>query len=85
MAIRHIRAYDEFVDFITSLPTLQEIADFRFSEGTQSDITRLLDANRAGEISPDDAAALDEYLRVEHLVRSAKIRALEKLETSFIR
>ena len=38
MAMRNVRAYDEFVDFITSSPTLKQIAEFRFSDVTQARI-----------------------------------------------
>ena len=80
MAIRNVSAYDEFVEFITSSPTLQQIAEFRFSENTQSLISNLLEANRNGNLADSDEVELDEYLRVEHLVRKAKIRAYEKLD-----
>lgn len=82
MAIRNVSAYDEFVEFITSSPTLEQIAEFRFSQNTQSRISQLLEANQKGKLADYDEAELDEYLRVEHLVRKAKIRAYEKLDAS---
>ena len=79
MVIRQAGAYEEFVEFITSSPTLQEIAEFRLSDEVEARISDLLEANRGGHITPDEEAELDDYLRLEHIMRKAKIRAFEKL------
>jgi hypothetical protein len=77
-----LTAYDEFVEFITSSPTLEEIATFRLSEVAEARISELLTANRNRRLTDDEQAELDEYLRLEHMVRKAKIRAYEKLDQS---
>ena len=82
MAIRNVSAYDEFVEFITSSPTLKDITEFRLSEVTEAHIASLLSANSNRALTAEEDAELDEYLRVEHLVRKAKIRAYEKLDTA---
>lgn len=79
MMIRNISAYDEFVEFITSLPSLKEITDFRLSDAVEMHISDLLQANRTRRLNDDENEELDEYLRVEHLMRKAKLRAYEKL------
>lgn len=80
MAIRHISAYEEFVDFVTSAPTLEDVTTFRLSEMTENRIRELLDANRKQILTAEEQAELDEYIRVEHIIRMAKIRAYEKLD-----
>lgn len=79
MAIVQISAYDEFVEFITSRPTLEQISDYRLSDDTESRISALMERNNQGALSADEEAELDEYLRLEHIMRKAKIRAFEKL------
>ena len=80
MAIAHLKAYDEFVDFITSEPSLQAVSEYRLSDETEAHISALLEANREGTLMPDEISDLDEYLRLEHIARKAKIRAIEKLD-----
>jgi hypothetical protein len=79
MAIANVRSYDEFVEFITSLPTLEQIAQFRLSATTEQQISDLLHANQTRQLTAEEQTELDEYLRVEHLMRKVKIRAFEKL------
>ena len=80
MAAIQLTAYDEFVEFITSSPTLEDIANFKLSEASQARINELLDANRNRRLTDAEEAELDEYVRLEHIVRKAKIRAYEKLD-----
>lgn len=73
-------AYREFAEFITSRPTLEQIAAFRLSDATEAHLNALLDANNAGTITVEERAELEDYLRLEHLMRLVKIRAYEKLD-----
>ena len=79
MAIVQLQAYSEFVEFITSIPTLEEISKFRFSDDTEAHISYLLEQNRQDRITDAETQELDEYLRLEHIMRQMKIRAFEKL------
>lgn len=79
MAIAHVKAYDEFVEFITSSPSLEALANFRLSAESEARFSTLLEANRAGTLTSVEEAELDELIRLEHLMRKAKIRAFEKL------
>ncbi len=82
MAIAHLPAYEEFVEFITSVPTLEQVSELRLSDATETRISNLLIANREETITPEENAELDEYLRLERIMRKAKIRAIEKLNQS---
>jgi hypothetical protein len=80
MAIAHLPAYDEFVEFITSTPTVEQVSQLHLSAATEERISTLLKANREETITPEESIELDEYLRLERLMRKAKIRAIEKLD-----
>lgn len=80
MAVVHISAYDEFAEFITSSPTLQEIIAFRLLPETEDRLNALLDRNRNQTLTSEERAELDEAVRVEHLMRMVKIRAYAKLD-----
>ncbi len=82
MAIVQISAYDEFIEFITSAPTLEQITHFRLSEQAEQRISDLLAANRSRRLADDENRELDDYQRLEHIVRKAKIRAFEKLASA---
>ena len=69
----------EFADFMTSSPTLEEIAAYRLSDDSEARVGFLLEASRNGTLSESERAALDEYARLEHIMRMIKYRALEKL------
>lgn len=80
MAVTHIAVYDEFAEFVTSSPTLEQIINFRLSPAAEERINELLDANRNRALTAEEQAELDEALRVEHLMRIVKIRAYARLD-----
>lgn len=79
MAVVFRAPYDEFIQFMTSTPTLREIADYRLSEDAEERIEYLLDQNGEGLLTPEERMELEDFLRVEHMMREAKLIALEKL------
>jgi hypothetical protein len=80
MLTLHGNIYDEFVEFITSSPSLEAIAEFRLSEAAEQRISDLLRREREEHLSTLEAEELNEALRIEHIMRMAKIRAFEKLD-----
>ncbi|MBX3086692.1 MAG: hypothetical protein KF716_33975 [Anaerolineae bacterium] len=76
----HPNIYEEFADFITSSPTLEEIANYRLSQASERYVSELLEANRTRGLTPEESRAIDDFMRLEHLVRMAKIRAIAKLD-----
>ncbi len=79
MVIRQVSAFDEFVDFMTSLPSLKEIIEYNVSPTAQARINELLAENRNRRLTDGEVAELDDYERLEHMIRRAKARAFEKL------
>lgn len=80
MAIRQISAYDSFIEFMASLPSLDEIAAYSMSAETQARIRDLLDANRTRRLTDAENIELDEYEHLGRLIRRAKLRAFEKMD-----
>ena len=74
-----ILAYDEFVDFIASGSTPQEVIDFRPSEATKAKVADLIHRQKTNGLSADETAELDHYMHIEHVMRLAKARARERL------
>lgn len=75
-----ILAYDELVEFIAGGSTPQSVVDFRPSDETRSHVADLLHRNASESLSADEAAELNHYLQIEHLMRLAKARARQRLQ-----
>ncbi len=80
MAIRQAASYDQFIEFMASLPSLDEIVAYSMSPEAQARIRELLDANHNRRLTDSENIELDEYERLGRLIRRAKIRAFEKME-----
>ena len=81
MAVIQRTPYQEFAEFMTTRPTLEQIAEYRLSEVSESRISYLLAANRNETITPEEQDELEDYTRLEHLMRLVKIRAFAKLDS----
>lgn len=69
------KPYLDVVDYLASGPTPEELADAKASPEVQERITELLDKNRQGIISSDEAAELDRYEQLDYLMTLVKLRA----------
>ena len=58
---------------------VERVLAFRLSPVKQARLDALLDKNREGTLTAEEAAELDAYERFEHLVRLLKARVLQKL------
>lgn len=77
-----VNAYQEIVEFMAARPTLAQMATFRFSDAVEAHVDELLTANRNRRLTDAEAAELDEFDKLEHMMRMVKLTALEKLATS---
>lgn len=73
------RAYEEIVDFIAAGSSPRAVADFRPSEAARARVRELLAREKANDLLADEKAELDDYLRLEHIMRLAKARAAARL------
>jgi hypothetical protein len=69
------KAYDEIVDLFARGTPSAEILAFRPSEEAQQRVRYLLERNKTGELSKEEAAELDRFADLEHLMQLVKARA----------
>jgi len=72
--------YDDLLDLLADSAEAERVLAFRLSTVKQARLDALLDKNRDGTLTAEEAAELDAYERFEHLVRLLKARVLQKLE-----
>lgn len=70
-----IRAYEEIVDFIAAGTTPRTVAQFEPSQETKDRVAELIHREKTTGLDPDEASELDQYLRMEHMMRLAKAHA----------
>ena len=81
MAVIQRTPYQEFAEFMTTRPTLEQLTEYRLSDVSESRISYLLAANRNETITPEEQDELEDYTHLEHLMRLVKIRAFAKLDS----
>ena len=69
------KSYDEIIDFIASGTTPEAVVAFQPSLDVQRRVAELVERSKAGTISAEDQAELDDYLQLEHVMIMAKARA----------
>jgi hypothetical protein len=69
------RVYEEIVDFIAGGSTPNDVASWQASQEARDRVGALIEAEKAGSLSPDELAELNHYMELEHLMRLAKAHA----------
>jgi hypothetical protein len=69
--------YSELIDLLAKTTDRERLVNFRLSTKQQHRLDALLEKNRTGELSLDETNELDEFERIEHVVRLVKARALQ--------
>jgi len=75
------KSYDEIVDLFARGASSAEVLAFRPSPETQQRVRDLLDRNAADELTEAEAAELERFGELEHLMQLVKARAEEYLKT----
>jgi hypothetical protein len=68
-------AYDELIDFLAAGTTPASLVAFEPSNRVKDQIADLVRKQKAGTLTPTEAADLDNTLRLEHILRMAKAKA----------
>jgi hypothetical protein len=68
------RAYEEVIDFIAA-GSPAAVVTFRPSENARARVADLLAREKVQALGADEAAELNDYVHLEHLMRLAKARA----------
>ena len=74
------KSYDEIVDLFARTSSAEVLA-FRPSIESQERVRYLLERNEGGELSDDEAAELERFGELEHLMQLVKARAQAYMET----
>ena len=75
------KSYDEIVDLFARGASSAEVLAFRPSRETQERVRELLERNAAAELTEEEAAELERFGELEHLMQLVKARAQEYLKT----
>jgi hypothetical protein len=70
-----IAAYEEIVDFIAAGTTPAAVAHFEASPEARARVADLIRREKAAGLNADETSELDDFLKLEHLMRLAKARA----------
>lgn len=73
------KAYEEVVDFIAAGSSPASVAAFQPSDAARARVFALVSQEKADGLSAAEAAELEHYLQMEHLMRLAKARARQFL------
>jgi hypothetical protein len=65
----------ELVDFVARGATAEEVANFRPSADAQRRVAELLERQRESELTEEEAAELDSFVQLEHILGLAKAKA----------
>ena len=73
------KVYEEIVDFIAGGTTPDGVIAFQPSPEAKARFEILLQRHKNETLTPDEAAELEHFLQLEHLMRLAKARARQRL------
>jgi len=76
------KSYDEIVDLFARGTTPTKILAFRPSEAVRERVQYLLARNKTGELTTEEAAELERFGELEHLMQLVKARAQLYVEPS---
>jgi len=73
------KAYDELVEFLAAGSTPASLIEFQPSQETRERVQELIRKEKDTGLLPGEMSELDDYLKLEHLMRMAKARARGRL------
>lgn len=78
MVLEYNSVYDELALFLANLSPRKVLA-YQSSSKAQERVNFLLEKNTNLGLTTDETAEMERYLTLEHIVRLAKTKALQKL------
>jgi hypothetical protein len=67
-------------DFLGSAPSLEELAAYRLPDELQERAHQLSEKNRAGTLSTEERAEMEDFRQIDHLLVLIKAKARLKLK-----
>ncbi len=80
MLVEYNSVFDELAFFLASLSPRRVLA-YKVSEKSQSRVNQLLKKNKTTGLTEEENEEMERYMTVEHIVRLAKAKALQKLSS----
>jgi hypothetical protein len=77
-----VSVYDEFLEDLAQKATPEQILAFKASDQTQQRADELTERNKAGTLTPDESAELEQMFRFNRLVSMLKARAFKALSVA---
>ena len=74
-------ALEDFVEFLAKLAP-RKVLEYKASPSSQERLLVLLQKSKEMPLSASETEEMEYYMMIEHLVRLAKARALQKLNVS---
>ncbi|HEY6331619.1 MAG TPA: hypothetical protein VI756_20000 [Blastocatellia bacterium] len=74
------KAYDDIVDLFARGAPPAKVLAFRPSREAQDRVSYLLDRNKSGDLTDEEAAELERFGELEHLMQLVKVRAQQYAE-----
>ena len=78
MVLEYNSVYDELAHFLASLSPRRVLA-YKVSPKAQTRVNDLLDKNSTVGLTAEENTEMERYMTVEHIVRLAKAKALQRL------
>ena len=73
-SLQNYKAYQEVVDFIAFSSPAKVLA-FKPSDEAKQRVSELIEREKNEGLSAEETSELDHYMKLEHLMRMAKIKA----------
>jgi hypothetical protein len=80
MVLEYNSVYDELAMFLASLSPRKVLA-YKASSKAQERVNLLLEKNKIAGLSNDENAEMERFMTVEHIVRLAKAKAMQELNS----
>lgn len=71
--------YDDFAAYLVEKASPADILAYEIPESAQERARELLERSNAGELTPGEAAEVEQMLQIDRLISVLKARALEAL------
>ncbi len=80
MVLEYNSVYDELAMFLASLSPRKVLA-YKSSPKAQERVNILLEKNKMAGLTNDENAEMERFMTVEHIVRLAKAKAMQELNS----
>jgi hypothetical protein len=80
MVAQYYSVYDELADFLASLSP-RKVLQYKASSKAQERVDSLLLKNKNEGLNSEENAEMERYMTLEHIIRLAKSKALQQLNS----